>query len=162
VSPIICFEDTVPQLVRGIAAGADQKIDVFVNLTNDGWFAGSSELDQHLITASFRCIETRTPMVRAVNTGCSAIIDGDGVVRDPEVFIDGDAKSAEEAKSFVDPETGRWSKSLNAALVGNVPLDNRTSVYVRTGDWFAQSCCLATLFCCIVGPFRRKRPGSVG
>lgn len=157
MSPIICFEDTVPQLVRGIAAGADQKIDIFVNLTNDGWFAGSSELDQHLITASFRCIETRTPMVRAVNTGCSAIIDGDGVVREPEVFIDADAETAEEAKSFRDPKTGRWNKSLNAALVANVPLDNRTSVYVETGDWFAQSCCLATLFCCIVGPFRRKR-----
>lgn len=160
LSPIICFEDTVPQLVRGIAAGADEKVDVFVNLTNDGWFAGSSELDQHLITASFRCIETRTPMVRAVNTGCSAIIDGDGVVREPEVFIDADAETAEEARSFRDPKTGRWNKSLNAALVASVPLDNRTSVYVRTGDWFAQSCCLATLFCCIVGPFRRRRDGS--
>ncbi|MHC4875883.1 MAG: apolipoprotein N-acyltransferase [Planctomycetota bacterium] len=157
VSPIICFEDTVPQLVRGIAAGADEKVDVFVNLTNDGWFAGSSELDQHLITASFRCIETRTPMVRAVNTGCSAIIDGDGVVRDPDVFIDADAETAEEARAFRDANSGRMTKSINAALVGNVPLDNRTSFYVRNGDWFAQSCCLATVFCCIAGPFRRKR-----
>ena len=56
-------------------------MDFLVNLTNDGWFRGSSEHEQHLITGSFRCIETRTPMVRAVNTGISAIIDGDGQVR---------------------------------------------------------------------------------
>lgn len=96
-------------------------------------------------------------MVRAVNTGCSAIIDGDGVVRDPEVFIDADAESAETAKPFRDPETGRLTRSINAAIVSNVPLDNRSSVYVRTGDWFAQSCCLLMLFCCFVGPFRRTK-----
>jgi apolipoprotein N-acyltransferase len=157
-SPVICFEDTVPHLVRSIANGADQKIDVFINHTNDGWFKGSSELDQHLITASFRAVETRTPMVRAVNTGVSAVIDGDGVIREPDVFIDGDAQTPETARrSLRDPVTGRWNKSLNAALVMDVPLDNRQSAYVRHGDWFAQSCCFAALLCITAGPFRRRQ-----
>jgi apolipoprotein N-acyltransferase len=93
-APIICYEDTVPHLVRDIVNSARSSeaggVDCLVNLTNDGWFHGSSELDQHLITATFRCVETRTPMVRAVNTGISAIIDGDGVVVEPDVFIDAD------------------------------------------------------------------------
>jgi len=157
-APIICFEDTVPQLVNEIARESDKPIDVFVNLTNDGWFKGSSELDQHLITSTFRAVETRTPLIRAVNTGISAVIDGDGVVREPDVFIDGDARSREEARtSLRDPETGRWHKSLNAAVVSNVPLDNRQSLYVTHGDWFAQASCFGMLFFAVAGLFRRRR-----
>ncbi len=146
--PLICFEDTVPHLVRGMlaAAGRTRRVDCLVNLTNDGWFHGSSELDQHLITARFRCIENRTPMVRAVNTGISAIIDGDGVVRDPEVFMDLDGIRAgrDELRTTIrDEKTGRLHKSLNCALVGHVPLDNRRSLYLRWGDWFAGACAVA-------------------
>ena len=141
-APVVCFEDTVPHLVRGIAnsyrkaTNDGSKIDCFVNLTNDGWFQNSSEQDQHLITAAFRCVETRTPMVRAVNTGVSAFIDGDGAIVSPEHFIDEEGRT----HTFVDPKTGRWRKSLNAALVHTVPLDHRRSLYVEWGDWFAGSC----------------------
>ena len=169
-SPIICFEDTVPHLVRDIAKGAetsDQKVDVFVNQTNDGWFVyldesgsstGSSELNQHLITASFRAVETRTPLVRAVNTGISAVIDGDGVLIEPNVFINGDAETREESISTMrDPATGQLRKSLNAAIIADVPLDSRSSFYVAHGDWFAQSCCVGALFFTFVCPFRRRQ-----
>jgi len=137
-SPIICFEDTVPQLVRNIiqttaqhSAGGMKRIDFLVNLTNDGWFHGSSELDQHLITAAFRCIEFRTPMVRAVNTGISAIIDGDGVVRRKAVGL----------------KTG-LSKLDEAVVVDTVPLDSRRSLYLAGGDWFGAVClvCSGALF----------------
>ncbi len=154
-APMICFEDTVPHLVRGIArsaAAAKRPIDFFVNATNDGWFHGSSELDQHLITSSFRCVETRTPMVRAVNTGISAFIDGDGVIRDPEVFIDCDDKQ----RKFRD-ESGRWTRQLNAVLIDNIPLDGRHSLYVQTGDVFAGSCGLACLLIAGIGLTQRRR-----
>lgn len=159
--PLICYEDTVPQLVRSSVAAtrlpADKRaagalsgdVDCLVNLTNDGWFHGSSELDQHLITASFRCIETRVPMVRAVNTGISAIIDGNGRLRDPEVLIDMDrlkAKRNPKRTTLIDPETGRMPKQANVTLVGQIPLDPRQSWYVLGGDWFATACLLATLF----------------
>lgn len=145
--PLICFEDTVPHLVRrSLAAGsgseAGQPVDLLVNLSNDGWFHGSSGLDQHLISAAFRAVECRTPMVRAVNTGISAVIDGDGAIREPEVFLDGD----QQGRGFRDRQTGRWNRQLNAALVSTVPLDGRRSLYVRYGDWFAGSCLAMTLF----------------
>ncbi len=153
LAPVICFEDTVPHLVRQIvASGSDsdrgKSIDVLVNLTNDGWFHGSSELDQHLITAAFRAVECRTPLVRAVNTGISAVIDGDGAIREPDLFIDGDVrKNAEKPPRTTsrDPKTGAWHKQLNAALIHTVPLDGRRSLYVRYGDWFAMLCLIATL-----------------
>ncbi|WP_437202497.1 apolipoprotein N-acyltransferase [Planctomicrobium sp. SH664] len=150
--PLICFEDTVPHLVRKIVKSAEddsEQTQVLVNVTNDGWFHGSSELEQHLITAAFRCVETRTPLVRAVNTGISAIIDGDGVVREPEKFIDLDAQRAGETprESMRDPRTGKFHKQLNCALVADVPLDPRRSLYLRGGDWFAAACLVA--FCAL-------------
>ena len=120
-----------------------------MNLTNDGWFHGSSELDQHLITSAFRAVECRTPLVRAVNTGISAIIDGDGAILDPKVFLDGDARKnapAAPRTSARDPQTGAWHRQLNAALVHDVPLDPRRSLYVRFGDWFAMLCCAGVVF----------------
>jgi apolipoprotein N-acyltransferase len=148
-APIICFEDTVPQVVRSIlrATAEDtpagpRRVDFLVNLTNDGWFHGSSELDQHLITAAFRCVEFRTPMVRAVNTGISAIIDGDGVVR----------RRAEGLK------TGA-SKQDEAVVVDNVPLDSRRSLYLAGGDWFPGICLVFCGFLSLTGIFRRGRFG---
>ncbi len=164
--PMICFEDTVPHLVRGMvksaSKGEQEQVDVLVNLTNDGWFHGSSELDQHLITSAFRSIETRTPTVRAVNTGISAIIDGDGVVRDPEQFIDLDSKLADEPprKSIRDPQTGKFHRQLNCALVADVPLDDRTSFYVRFGDWFAALCLIACVAVTIQKFARRETPAE--
>ena len=127
--PSICFEDTVPHLMRTLVqkleaptAGA-KPVDCLVNITNDGWFHGSAGLDQHLITALFRCVELRKPMVRAANTGISAVIDGDGMVIEPDVYIDADNKGR---TSMRDPKTGRWNRRLNAVLVDSIPLDNRT------------------------------------
>jgi apolipoprotein N-acyltransferase len=77
LSPLICFEDTLPYLARRAArAGAD----LLVNLTNDAWFDGSSEAEQHLAQAVFRCVETGLPMVRSSNSGVSAVILPNGRV----------------------------------------------------------------------------------
>jgi apolipoprotein N-acyltransferase len=158
--PLICFEDTVPHLVRSMTetASEEKPVDVLVNLTNDGWFHGSSELNQHLITASFRCIENRKPMVRAVNTGISAFIDGNGQVRDPSTVIDLDAMLDRDRKprtTIRDPETGEFYKQWNAAFIADVPLDSRTSLYARGGDWFAASCATLCILLLIVGLLKR-------
>ncbi|WP_437188468.1 apolipoprotein N-acyltransferase [Planctomicrobium sp. SH668] len=162
--PIICFEDTVPHLVRRLSneAGVNQgdQNQVLVNLTNDGWFHGSSELNQHLITSQFRAIETRTPLVRAVNTGISAVIDGDGVVRDALKFYDASPRDdgLPLRDSMRDPKTGRLHKQLACAIVADVPLDPRTSWYVMTGDWFAAACLLAVIAAALLGIFRKQPP----
>jgi len=77
----ICYETALPEAVRSLVrelASQGGRPDVIVNLTNDGWFWGSSELDMHLTAAIFRAVEVRTPLVIAANTGFSASIDGSG------------------------------------------------------------------------------------
>lgn len=165
IAPIICFEDTVPQLVRKVMRAASAPAnapDVLVNMTNDGWFRGSSELDQHLITASFRCVETRRPMVRAVNTGISAFIDSNGVIREPDSMhvltdraIDGDFV---EVNSMFDEETGQRRRQCSAVLLGQIPLDRRSSVYVRFGDWFPMLCVFTTVMLLVRSSFWQRLP----
>jgi apolipoprotein N-acyltransferase len=167
-APIICFEDTVPHLVRDVALTRDASggtPDVLVNMTNDGWFRGSSELDQHLIAATFRCIETRRPMIRAVNAGISAFIDSAGRIRQPEHFLLMNQESAglvaefEKAESMTDPLTGQRYRQRSAVMVGQVPLDGRNSLYVRFGDWFAMLCSVCAVSAMWIG-FRKRLPAE--
>ena len=77
-SPSICYETVIPHVIRHQVAQLDaigQRPDVLVNLTNDAWYWGSSELDMHLACDVFRAVETRTPLVIAANGGISAWID---------------------------------------------------------------------------------------
>ncbi|MBL8762141.1 MAG: apolipoprotein N-acyltransferase [Phycisphaerae bacterium] len=90
VTPI-CFEVTEASLCRRMIAGENaRRADVFVNLTNDGWF-GRSRVGriEHLQLARWRCLENATPMVRAANTGLSAAIDAAGQII--SVGVDGEA-----------------------------------------------------------------------
>lgn len=82
----ICFEAVFPEIARDYArngAGA------LVNISNEGWFKDSSELDQMLAMNRFRAIESRLCVVRATNTGVSAVIEPTGkyaaIVRGKEV-----------------------------------------------------------------------------
>ena len=60
----ICFEDTIPHVIRQSFAQPDAALqpDVLINLSNDGWFHGSAELDMHLAIGVFRAIENRVPL----------------------------------------------------------------------------------------------------
>ena len=81
VAPTICYETALPDACRSLVrelTARGRRPDVIVNLTNDGWFWGSSELDMHLTAAVFRAVELRTPIVIAANTGFSAAINGSG------------------------------------------------------------------------------------
>lgn len=69
--PLICFEAAFPEG----RAGDD---DFLVNVTNDAWFGTSNGPHQHLMAARFRAMETGLPVLRAANTGISAIIDARG------------------------------------------------------------------------------------
>lgn len=72
----ICFED----VFGAEFASASREANVLVNATNDAWFAGSSAPHQHLDIARFRALETGRWLVRATNTGISALIAPDGHV----------------------------------------------------------------------------------
>ena len=72
---LICFEGIFPDLVRHFVRHGAQFL---VNITNDAWFGYSPASYQHLSMVVFRAVENRLPIVRAANTGISAVIDPTG------------------------------------------------------------------------------------
>lgn len=80
--PQICYEILFPELSRELA---HQGADLIVNATNDSWYASYQEPYQHLYMTLSRSIEFRRPIVRATNTGFSAIAlsNGELMVRSP-------------------------------------------------------------------------------
>jgi apolipoprotein N-acyltransferase len=115
VAPTICYETALPGAIRGVvnrSAVAGARPDILVNLTNDGWFWGSSELDMHLASGIFRAVEVRTPLAIAANTGFSAVIDGCG-----RLLERGPRRATGTIRAAVHPD-GRTSPWL---LAGPVP-----------------------------------------
>lgn len=72
--PLICYEVIFP----GEIAAGNERPGWMVNLTNDGWFGISTGPYQHLQQARLRAVEQGLPIVRAANTGISAVIDSAG------------------------------------------------------------------------------------
>jgi apolipoprotein N-acyltransferase len=78
ISALICYEDILPSFVNKIVNYADP--DLLVNLTNDAWFGKSTEPWIHLALSKLRAVEHRRYLIRATNTGVSAIVDPKGGV----------------------------------------------------------------------------------
>ena len=75
---LVCYEGIFPELAREYVRNGAR---ILVNITNDAWYGRSSAPYQHFSIAVFRAVETRTPLLRAANTGITAIVDKNGHVR---------------------------------------------------------------------------------
>ena len=105
----ICYEAIRPEFVRRMvrASGAD----LIVTLANDAWFGDSQEPWMHLALARLRAIEHRRWLVRATNSGISALVDPTGAV------------------------VARTGVLERASLRGTVHALDGTTVYATLGDW---------------------------
>lgn len=114
---VICYEILFPHLVRRVAAGG---ADVLVTITNDAWYGRSVMPYLHLAAAPLRAVENGLAVVRAANTGISALVDPSGRVL---------------ASSRLEERT---------VLVGDVPSRGVSTFYRRHGDVWAWACAIMT------------------
>jgi apolipoprotein N-acyltransferase len=151
---LICYEDSDPTLARqyGRKTSDGPAADFLINISNDGWFNGSAEHEQHLAICRFRAIEARRSIARSVNMGISAIIDSNGRVLRPKKLFSYDPDHPDFHLWDVAAETGaltelpvsEWHdfKHVSGVLLGTIPLDERTSLYALWGDWLPWGCWL--------------------
>jgi len=118
VGGFICQEAQFPDLIRqSVREGAQ----LLVSSGNDGIFRHPAVAEGHHIAAIFRAIETHRPLVRAMKTGISSIIDPHGQVL-----------------------TAAGIKQ-EALLLRDVAASHRTTFYTRWGDWLVGLCAALTL-----------------
>ena len=127
IGGFICYEAIFPSLVRRFAAGG---AELLVNITNDAWYGTTSAPHQHLAMAAFRAIENRRYLVRAANTGVTAVVDPRGRVLEPTRLFD------------------------TTVLVREVPFVAETTFYTRHGNVFARACAAMAL-ALVAATFRR-------
>ncbi|HEY3127857.1 MAG TPA: apolipoprotein N-acyltransferase [Acidobacteriota bacterium] len=118
VGGFICYEAIFPELVRRfVAEGAE----LLVNITDDGWYGKSAAAAQHFQMARLRAVETRRFLVRAANSGISAVVDPAGRVKQQlGLFQRGD-------------------------IIAGVRPRQELTFYVRYGNQFAEFCIFALL-----------------
>jgi apolipoprotein N-acyltransferase len=114
----ICYESIFPDDVRQFA---DQGAQVFVNISNDGWYGDSGAYAQHLNQTRMRAIENNRWILSATNTGVTASIDRWGRL------------------------VAQIPRKIRATLAAPYALTSVTTFYTRHGDWFAFVCAIISI-----------------
>jgi apolipoprotein N-acyltransferase len=125
----ICYEAIYAGEIRRFAANG---AELYVNISNDGWFGRSAAAEQHLRMARVRAVENRRWMLRVTNNGFTVSVDPYGRIFSP-----------------LPPD-------VRAAV--DLPYDFRTdqTVYTRFGDWFAWLCVIISVIL-LVSTFRKGK-----
>ena len=118
IGVFICYESIFPNEVRQFARNG---AEVFVNISNDGWYGDTGAPLQHLNMARMRAVENDRWLLRDTNTGVTAVIDPYGRVV---------AKAP------------RWQRT---ALQSAYDVEESTTFYTRHGDWFPILCAIITV-----------------
>jgi apolipoprotein N-acyltransferase len=115
VNAIICFEAVFPGLVRRFV---ERGSTLIINLTNDGWYGDSAAPFQHLAMSRWRAVENRRFLLRAANSGISAIVDPTGALWAPTPLLQ------------------------QAICEGRIAFLKTQTLYTRYGDLFAILCAI--------------------
>jgi apolipoprotein N-acyltransferase len=126
LGPVICYEDILQGFLRGVG---QLHPDLLVNLTSDSWFGAETEPWEHLALAVFASVELRVSMVRAVNSGVSALIDPNGRL----------------LKKTYANDPYRNPRAEDGIVVNAPGMSGGHTVYVAVGNLFAYLCMAATL-----------------
>jgi apolipoprotein N-acyltransferase len=125
----ICYEDAFGgELIRQLPSAT-----LLVNVTNDAWYGHSLAAEQHAQMSAMRALEAARPMLRATNTGITAIIDHHGV------------------------ERARLPWFTRGVLEGSIAGRTGATPYVRYGDGIALGLCLATIAIALAALRLRRR-----
>ena len=130
VGTLICYDSIFPSLCR---QAVNDGAEVVVISTNDSWFGTSPALTHHLAQAQMRAIENNVPIVRAANTGISAIIEPNGTV----------------ISSLGADKRGYISE--------NIKVGERGTLYTAIGDVWIALCALYLIIGFVVGSVKSKR-----
>jgi apolipoprotein N-acyltransferase len=114
----ICYESIFPDEIRQLA---DNGAQVFVNISNDGWYGDSGAYAQHLKQARMRAVENNRWLLRDTNTGVTASIDPYGRI------------------------VASIPRKIRSTLVAPYALTSVTTFYTRHGDWFAFLCAIISI-----------------
>ena len=129
----ICYESVFPDEVRRFA---DQGAQVFVNISNDGWYGDSGAYAQHLNQTRMRAIENARWLLSATDTGVTASIDPWGRL------------------------AARVPRTERTTLVAPYGLSDVTTFYTRHGDWFAYLCAIISIGALLARFTSRKKAES--
>ena len=117
VSPLICYEGIFP----GRTHIPDSRPDWLLSLTNDAWFGSYAGPQQHFAITIFRSIEEGLPLVRAANTGISAIVDPYGrIIEMLDVGVVGVINSGLPRPLQKQTLYAKWGNLTSAGMTGLV------------------------------------------
>jgi apolipoprotein N-acyltransferase len=126
----ICYESIFGDELRHFALNGAQ---VLVNISDDGWYGDTSAPWEHLDMARMRAIENHRWVLRATNTGITAVIDPEGRI------------------------TATIPRHIRTSVQVPFGFETDLTVYSRYGDWFAWLCALVTSLFLLLG-LTRKTP----
>jgi apolipoprotein N-acyltransferase len=127
VGVFICYESVFPGEVRRFSRNG---AEVYVNISNDGWFGDTGAPRQHLNMARMRAVENNRWLLRDTNSGITAVIDPLGRV------------------------TKEAPANARTALQAAYDVEESTTFYARHGDWFPILCAIITI-AGVLAHFRR-------
>ncbi len=139
ISPSICYEELFPSLMReGRLHGAQ----LFVNLSNDGYYPSSRLPIQHFTQGLIRGVENGVPLVRSCNTGVTAAVDCLGRV----------IGKLEDEKGSVE--------NVSGCLFVQVPRDHHITGFVLWGEYPLILACFFFILVAAIRSFKKRFPST--